>query len=194
MGLGVRVQRGEDGVHRIGHGDRAGAEGVVLHQLGVDHLHRLRRVPVLLDGRHSATSSAVSASLVAEPARLGGDGSGEAHSVPLRAKHVVKLLFDAADSVEKVLPALAAFNARFQRPWTERSCLHRRRVHRFSGCGSSSRKMVARKHPPTSSMPCRSSSLRTAPRGRRWSSGWSPWRRRRRPTAQPRCAGPPGCS
>ncbi|MEV6357965.1 hypothetical protein [Streptomyces hydrogenans] len=37
----------------------------------------------------------------------------------LRAKHVVKPLFDAADSLEKVLPALNAFNARFQRSYEE---------------------------------------------------------------------------
>ncbi|MFF6903385.1 hypothetical protein [Streptomyces hydrogenans] len=35
----------------------------------------------------------------------------------LRAKHVVKPLFDAADSLEKVLPALNAFNKRFERSY-----------------------------------------------------------------------------
>lgn len=37
----------------------------------------------------------------------------------LRARHVVRPLFDAADSVEKVLPSLGAFNARFQRSYEE---------------------------------------------------------------------------
>lgn len=37
----------------------------------------------------------------------------------LRAKHVVKPLFDAADSLEKVLPALNAFNRRFERSYEE---------------------------------------------------------------------------
>jgi hypothetical protein len=37
----------------------------------------------------------------------------------LRAKHVVKPLVDAADSLEKVLPALNAFNARYQHSYEE---------------------------------------------------------------------------
>ncbi|MGW9440618.1 hypothetical protein [Streptomyces sp. NPDC055607] len=37
----------------------------------------------------------------------------------LRARHAVKPLFDAADNVEKVLPALNAFNRRYQRSYEE---------------------------------------------------------------------------
>ncbi|MFD5328952.1 hypothetical protein [Streptomyces sp. NPDC127092] len=51
-----------------------------------------------------------------EEGRIEGDFPGQPW---LRAKHVVKPLFDAADNVEKVLPALGAFNARFQHSYEE---------------------------------------------------------------------------
>ncbi|MFI9186818.1 hypothetical protein ACIGXG_31885 [Streptomyces goshikiensis] len=51
-----------------------------------------------------------------EQGRIEGDFPGQPR---LRAKHVVKPLFDAADSLEKVLPALNAFNARYQHSYEE---------------------------------------------------------------------------
>lgn len=51
-----------------------------------------------------------------EEGRIEGDFPGQPW---LRAKHVVKPLVDAADSLEKVLPALNAFNARYQHSYEE---------------------------------------------------------------------------
>ncbi|MFI8365246.1 hypothetical protein ACIGD1_34480 [Streptomyces sp. NPDC085612] len=51
-----------------------------------------------------------------EEGRIEGDLPGQPW---LRARHVAKPLFDAADSLEKVLPALNAFNARFQHSYEE---------------------------------------------------------------------------
>ncbi|MGW2181248.1 hypothetical protein ACWCXX_24745 [Streptomyces sp. NPDC001732] len=81
-------------------------------KIHLDH-RRVQLQPLADDLRRIAREMAA---MLQEEGRIEGDLPGQPW---LRANHVVKPLNDAADSLEKVLPALVAFNRRFERSYEE---------------------------------------------------------------------------
>ncbi|MFJ5820124.1 hypothetical protein ACIQGT_40495 [Streptomyces sp. NPDC093108] len=113
---------------------------------------RAQLLPIVDDLRRLAREMAA---LVKEMGSIEGDLPGQA---ALRARHVTKPLFKAADDVESAVGDLVSFNARYQRSYEElpekreakREAKHRRKLEK----ASASRPEIA--SGPTSTAPAKS--------------------------------------